>query len=121
VTAVWFAWVLGATRLRLPDNRVPAPREAELVRATGGFLARVLRPAAAARRLFEHFFRRLSHRRGGGPRDGPPWDWLEHHPRLKRADVAQLREWYADAYSDRRVSLTRLHNLIVRTERNLAA
>jgi hypothetical protein len=122
VTAVWFTWVLGGTRLRLPDNRVPAPREAELVRATGGFLARVLRPAAAARRLFEHFFRRLQvQRRGGVPRDAPPWDWLEHHPRLKRADVAQLREWYADAYSDRRVSLTRLHNLIVRTERNLAA
>ena len=122
LAAVWFAWVLGATRLRLPVNRVAAPREAELVRATGGFLARVLRPTAAARRMFEHFFRRLqAQARRGAQRDGPPWDWLEQHPRLKRADVAQLREWYGDAYSDRRVSLTRLHNLIVRTERNLAA
>src|SRR5207249_3237195 len=53
LAAVWLVWVLGGTRLKLPETRVPAPREAELVRATGGFLARVLRPAAAARRMFE--------------------------------------------------------------------
>jgi hypothetical protein len=35
--------------------------------------------------------------------------------------VQQLKDWYAQAYSDRRVPLTRLHNLIVRTERQLAA
>jgi hypothetical protein len=116
---VWLVWVLGGTRLRLAASRAPAPREAELVSATGTFLARVLRPPAAARRMFEHFFARLAartHRTGA-----PPWDWLEHHPRLASADIAQLREWYADAYSDRRVPLLRLHNLIVRTERQLAA
>jgi hypothetical protein len=92
------------------------------VRATGGFLARVLRPAAAARRLLEHFFRRLAARTHRGAQgEGPPWEWLEHHPRLRRADVQQLKDWYAQAYSDRRVPLTALHNLIVRTERQLAA
>jgi hypothetical protein len=122
LAAVWLIWVLGSTRLRLPVTRMPAPREAELVRATGGFLARVLRPAAAARRMFEHFFRRLSARTHRGARaEGLPWEWLEHHPRLARADVQQLKDWYAQAYSDRRVPLTRLHNLIVRTERQLAA
>jgi hypothetical protein len=122
LAAVWLIWVLGGTRLRLPATRMPAPREAELVRATGGFLARVLRPAAAARRLFEQFFRRLSARtHRGAQRDGLPWEWLEHHPRLRRAEVQQLKDWYAQAYSDRRVPLTRLHNLIVRTERQLAA
>ena len=122
LAAVWLIWVLGGTRLRLPAMRMPAPREAELVRATGGFLARVLRPAAAARRLFEHFFRRLATRTHRGAQgEGLPWEWLEHHPRLRRADVQQLRQWYAQAYSDRRVPLTRLHNLIVRTERQLAA
>ncbi|HXN80137.1 MAG TPA: DUF4350 domain-containing protein [Steroidobacteraceae bacterium] len=122
LAAVWLIWVLGSTRLRLPATRMPAPREAELVRATGGFLARVLRPAAAARRMFEHFFRRLSARTHRGAQgEGLPWEWLEHHPRLARADVQQLKHWYAQAYSDRRVPLTRLHNLIVRTERQLAA
>jgi len=122
LAAVWLIWVLGSTRLRLPATRMPAPREAELVRATGGFLARVLRPAAAARRMFEHFFRRLSARTHRGAQgDGLPWEWLEHHPRLARADVQQLKDWYAQAYSDQRVPLTALHNLIVRTERQLAA
>ncbi|HEY0767708.1 MAG TPA: DUF4350 domain-containing protein [Steroidobacteraceae bacterium] len=122
LAAVWLVWVLGGTRLRLPVTRVPAPREVELVRATGAFLARVLRPAAAARRMFEHFFRRLRERsRYRAQGDGLPWEWLEHHPRLARADVQQLKDWYAQAYSDRRVPLTRLHNLIVRTERQLAA
>jgi len=122
LAAVWLIWVLGSTRLRLPATRMPAPREAELVRATGGFLARVLRPAAAARRMFEHFFRRLSARTHRGAQgDGLPWEWLEHHPRLARADVRQLKDWYAQAYSDQRVPLTALHNLIVRTERQLAA
>src|SRR5262249_38582409 len=60
LAAVWLAWVLGGTQLRLPGRRIAAPRGAELVRATGLFLARALRPAAAARRLFEHFFRRLA-------------------------------------------------------------
>ena len=122
LAAVWLIWVLGSTRLRLPATRMPAPREAELVRATGGFLARVLRPAAAARRMFEHFFRRLSARTHRGAQgEGLPWEWLEHHPRLARADVQQLKDWYAQAYSDQRVPLTALHNLIVRTERQLAA
>src|SRR5437763_2702481 len=77
LAAVWLVWVLGGTRLRLPATRMPAPREAELVRATGGFLARVLRPAAAARRMFEHFFRRLAAgSRRASPGAGPPWGWL---------------------------------------------
>jgi hypothetical protein len=118
---VWLVWVIGGTRLRLPASRAPAPREAELVSATGTFLARVLRPAAAARRMFEHFFARLASRAHRAGQAGPPWEWLEQQPRLALADVAQLREWYADAHSDRRVPLMRLHNLIVRTERQLAA
>jgi hypothetical protein len=119
--AVWLAWVLGGTRLRPSSVRAAAPREAELVRLTGRFLARVLRPAAAARRLFEHFCLRLQRLSGCRLDEGPPWDWLENHPRLSRDEVRQLRTWYADAYSERRVPLQRLHNLIVRTERQLAA
>jgi hypothetical protein len=123
IAAVWLAWVLGATQLQMPMLRAPAPREAELVRTSGAFLARVLRPAAAARRMFEQFLQRLQ-RALGQPSAADPaqlWPWLENHPRLARADVAQLRQWHAAAYADRRVPLVRLHNLIVRTERQLAA
>jgi hypothetical protein len=118
---VWLVWVLGGTRLRAPEPRLTVPREAQLVRTTGAFLARVLREPAAARRLFEHFAGRLRRRMPDKTLRELPWDWLENHPRLTATDIRQLRAWYADAYSDRHVPLLRLHNLIVQTERQLAA
>ncbi len=122
LAAVWLVWVVGGTRLAPPAVPPPAPGEADLVRTTGAFLARVLRPAAAARRMFEHFLQRLRRTLREPTLDPSPyWEWLENNPRLARADVAQLRSWYSDAYSDRRVPLTRLHNLIVRTEKQIAA
>jgi hypothetical protein len=121
IAAVWLTWVLGATRLQAPLQRAPAPREAELVRTTGLFLARVLRPAAAGRRMLEQFLQRTCAAAG---RDGADpagaWQWLADHPRLARRDVARLQAWYAAAAANRRVPLVRLHNLLVRTERRLA-
>lgn len=107
LAGLWLCWVLGATRLRLQTVRVPVPREAELVRATGGFLARVLTPATAARRLIERF---LQH---------APWPTLERHPRIASADIQQLKTWYADARVAGRVPLVRVHNLISKINRQL--
>ena len=122
LAAVWLVWVLGGTRLAPPPAPAPAQGEADLVRATGAFLARVLRPSAAARRMFEHFFRRLQPTLREPTLDPSAyWEWLESNPRLARADVAQLREWYTAAWSDSRVPVARLHNLIVRTEMQIAA
>lgn len=121
LVAVWLAWVLGATSLRPAAPDASAPSEVELMRVTGIFLARVLRPAAAARRLFELFFLRLQRLTGRSAAEGPPWEWLENHPRVSADDLRQLRSWYTDAYSERRIPLTRLHNLIARAERQLAA
>jgi hypothetical protein len=104
---LWLTWVLGGTRLRVPVTRARVPREAELVRATGGFLARVLAPAAAARRMFEHFLRHSS------------WEKLERQSRIAAADLRQLQAWHRKANSGRRVPLTRLHNLMVRINRQL--
>lgn len=122
LSAVWLIWVVGGTRLAMPAAPAPAQGEADLVRATGSFLARVLRPSAAARRMFEHFFAGLRRTLREPTLDPSPcWEWLEHNPRLARGDVAQLRAWYADAYSNHRVPLMRLHNLIVKTETQIAA
>jgi len=122
LAAVWLVWVVGGTRLAAPAAPPPAQGAADLVRATGSFLARVLRPAAAARRMFEHFFLRLRRTLRESTLDPSRyWDWLEHNPRLARADVAQLRTWYADAWSDQRVPLVRLHNLLVNIETQIAA
>ena len=126
IAAVWLVWVLGGTQLQAPVVRLSAPREVELVRTTGLFLARVLSPAAAARRMLEHFLQRLAGTLVRSPAPGEQrsqeqlWEWLENNSRLQRKDVQQLREWHAAARRDRRVPLTRLHNLILRTERQLA-
>ena len=120
LAATWLIWVLGATRLKMTPVSRGAPREADLVRTTGLFLARVLRPAVAARRMFENFFRRLRTGANRGPPDpGKLWEWLENHPRVARSDVQQLRQWYVAAYADQRVPLVRLHNLILATERQI--
>jgi Domain of unknown function (DUF4350) len=120
VAALWLSWVLGATRLRLPVTQFRMPREEELVQTTGGFLARVLTNDAAARSLFEHFFRRVrEHLPAGGARKNPPWELLESHPGIAAAELRQLRQWYAAAYESRRVPLARLHNLMLRIDRHL--
>ncbi len=106
VALLWLAWVLGATHLRAPAARAPIPREAELVRATGRFLARVLTPAAAARRMFEHFLRRW------------PWELLERSSRIAAADLTQLKLWHSQL-GGARVPLQRLHNLMIRIDRQL--
>ena len=122
LAALWLCWVLGSTRLQLPALRAPAPREAELVQATGGFLARVVTPAAGALGLFEHFFRRVRERVPlGGGRGSPPWEFLEHHSSVTSAELRQLRGWYADARAGRRVPLDRLHNLIQKIHRHITA
>jgi hypothetical protein len=122
LAAVWLVWVLGGTRMAAPAAPPPAQGEAAVVRATGAFRARVLRPPAAARRMFEQFFLRLRRTlRQPGSDPSTYWEWLENHPRLTRADVAQLRAWYAAAYSSGRVPLLRLHNLIVNIETQIAA
>jgi hypothetical protein len=131
LAALWLCWVLGSTRLPLPGLRETAPREAELVQATGGFLARVLTPATGALGLFEHFFRRVRERlpRGrwregavsGGATGHPPWESLQDHPRVAPSEVLQLQRWYAEASAGRRVPLDRLHNLIQKIHRQVTA
>jgi hypothetical protein len=120
LAALWLCWVLGATQLQLPGAHTPAPREAELVRVTGGFLARVLTPDAGARGLFEHFFRRLRGRLAGGKSE-PPWELIERHTSVSAAELRQLKDWYADACAARAVPLGGLQNLMVRIEKHLTA
>ena len=122
LAALWLCWVLGSTRLQLPALRGPAPREAELVQATGGFLARVVTPAAGALGLFEHFFRRVRERVPlGHGLSSPPWGFLEDHSGVAPTELRQLRGWYADARAGRRVPLDRLHNLIQKIHRHITA
>jgi hypothetical protein len=117
---LWFIWVLGATRLRFPVTRIAAPREADLVRANGGFLARVLSRDVAARGLLEHFLRRVHRRMPAGRVAQGPWEFLGACPRVAAADLLQLRRWDAQARAGRHVPLLRLYNLILRIDRQIA-
>jgi len=116
--ALWFLWVLGSTRLRLPAARNAAPREAELIRAAGGFLSRAVSSSAGARQLIENFFRCVTARAGSAA--DVPWDLLERNSRVSRSDLDQLRRWYEDSRAERRVPLRSLHNLILRLDRQMA-
>ncbi|HEX7417383.1 MAG TPA: DUF4350 domain-containing protein [Steroidobacteraceae bacterium] len=114
--ALWLAWVLGGTRLRTPQMRLATPRETDLVTGAGGFLARVLRPDAAARRLLENFFARLGARLQGPKDPQSLLSWLERHPRLRPADVSALRRSLEAAQGARRVRLISLQNLLAHIE-----
>ena len=119
LVALWFIWVLGSTRLRLPVARYAVPREAELIRAAGSFLSRALPGHAAARQLIENFFHRVSSR-AGFAQDGAHWELLQRNTRIDPDDLAQLRRWSDDAQAQRRVPLRSLYNLILRLDRQMA-
>lgn len=113
IVGLWFAWVLGARPL-LAARPARAPLDdTSMLRVTGGFLAHVLRPADAARRLFAVFFNDLR-RRLGLPENGEPlWDWLAGHSRVDGERLAQLRGLHARAAEGRRVDLIRLQNSLL--------
>ncbi len=119
LVALWFVWVLGSTRLRLPASRNPAPREAELIRAAGSFLSRALPAHAGARQLIGNFFHRVC-TRAGVSHEVLPWELLERNTRIDPTDLVQLRRWSEDAEARRRVPLRPLYNLILRLDRQMA-
>jgi hypothetical protein len=121
LAAVWLCWVLGSSQLRRPASRLPGPREAELVRAMGGFLARVLTNDAGARGLFDHFFQSLGHSYPGGGGGRAAWDLLEGHAGVAAADLQQLKAWHAAAVAARKVPLERLHNVMLKIKARLTS
>lgn len=120
VVGLWLVWVMGSTRLRATVPALSTPREADLIRAAGGFFARALPSHAGARRLMDNFFRHVNARAGGRANDSVPWDILERSPRVAAADIEQLRRWHSEAHASRRVPLSELQNLLVRIDRQMA-
>jgi hypothetical protein len=116
---LWLVFVLGPRSFRVGSEGWRPLDVASFVRATGGFLAQVLRPAAAAQQLFANFFNELR-RRCGLPTDGAPlWDWLSAQAAVSPDDLAQLRKLHARAVRGSRVDLQRLQTLLARTRANL--
>jgi hypothetical protein len=122
--ALWFVWVLGSTRLRVPPSATPDPSEAELVRHAGGLIARTVTPWNAALTLFDQFFASVARtvRAATGVREterGELWQWMERHAAILPQELDQMKTWYADAHSARKVPLVELQNLLDKLERRL--
>jgi hypothetical protein len=107
---LWLVFVLGSQRLRSATSRWSPVDITTFVRATGGFMARVLKPASAGLRLIENFFDDVRRRAGLTEGDEPVWDWLRAHA---GEHVAALRKIHDDAMRGRRIDLPRLQNLLV--------
>lgn len=116
LVALWLVFILGPQRLRARPSSWQPVDITSFVRSTGGFLARVIRPSAAAQQLFEHFFRGL-HGRDSLPGAEPDWQWFEAHSTVTAADLRQLQDLHRRTLQGRRVDLPRLHNLLTRVRR----
>jgi hypothetical protein len=116
---LWLAWVLGATSLRGNPARPTAPREAELVEATGEYMARVLQPVAAGRRMLQHFAAVAAPGESPGLSVTGMPETLSRHAGLDQTDLQQLRLWCARLERGHAVPLVPLHNLLRRLDKAL--
>jgi hypothetical protein len=111
-------WVVGSTHLRAPVIVEHDPSEADLVRHSGGLIARTVAPHHMARRLFDNFFSGTVARSVRGatgaasPERGELWEWLERHAAILPQELDQLKTWYAEAHAERKVPLVPLQNLL---------
>jgi len=112
--ALWLVFVLGPSRLRAAAVAWNPVDVTAFVRATGGFLARTLRPAEAGRQAMALFFNSVR-RRVGLPEDGAPvWEWLAGQSKVAPADLSELRMFRERIDAGRKIDLAKLHNLLHR-------
>jgi hypothetical protein len=111
---LWLLFVIGSQRLRPAQSSWNPVDLTSFVRATGGFMARVMRPAAAGQQMIANFFND-ARKQQGLPADGMPvWDWLRAQPVFSSEDIDRLQTLHAKVQSRERVDLSQLHNLLAR-------
>jgi hypothetical protein len=125
IVLLWLAFVLGSQPLRARQGVWQPVDETTYVEAAARYLAAVVPPADAARRLVEDFLQSLRARlrlEAPSAADAPRavWQWLETQATVSSAERRQLQACYARACAGERVDLTRLQNLLAQLRRNLA-
>ena len=110
----WFVYMIG-THNRMIDVRTSesVPEQGDFVRAMGGFLARKLTTADAARLIFNRWSQELE-KRGVIPAGSSTWSYLSDSPLVEQQDIAELREMNTQIESGEKIDLSRLHNCIQR-------
>lgn len=119
IVLLWLVFAVGSQRLRPAPASVPALDDTAMLRVSARFFSNMIAPAAAGRRLIEHFFNRLRRRLDLREDGQPVWAWLEAQARLPRGDIEQLRQLYTLAQSNGRISLISLQFLLSRLDGNL--
>lgn len=116
---LWLVFVLGPQRLRAAATSWNPVDITSFVRASGGFMARVLQPASAAQQLFANFFNDIRRQTGLPANGAPVWDWMSGRSTVASEDVEQLRELHGAAARGRRIDLPKLQNLLAQVRSNL--
>ena len=111
---LWLLFVIGSQRLRPAQSSWNPVDITGFVRATGGFMARVMRPAAAGQQMIANFFNDARKRLGLVTDGAPLWDWLHAQPVVSSDDIERLQTLHARVQQGRRVDLAQLHNLLAR-------
>jgi hypothetical protein len=126
IVLLWLVFVVGSQPLRARRREWRPLDETAYVEAGARYLAAVVLPAEAARKLIEDFLDWLRARlrlepRPAGDAAAPRaiWQWLEGQPAVPAAERRELQACYASACAGGRVDLTRLQNLLARLRGNI--
>ncbi|HUN25155.1 MAG TPA: DUF4350 domain-containing protein [Steroidobacteraceae bacterium] len=118
IVLLWLAFVLGAQPLRAAGRAQSLLDEAAYVQASANYLAAVVRPSDAARRLIEDFLDALRSRLGL-EHEVSVWHWLGEQAGVSAAECRALQAAYASSCAGERIDLVRLQNLLAQIRRNL--
>ena len=117
--ALWLIFVLGSQKLRAVPSRWNPVDITSFVRATGGFMARVVKPSAAGEQLFHNFFNDLRRQIGLPANGAPVWDWIGSHSAVAQAELEQLQTLHGRTQRGQRIDLQKLQNLLVQVRHQL--
>ncbi len=111
--AFWFAYMIGTSNRMLPVRKVASmPKQGDLIRSMGGFLARKLPANGAAGLLFHRWFDALAER-SGSSEPATVWTYLSASPLISQDAVGEVRRLHENYQAGGKVDVRRLHNLIL--------
>lgn len=110
IVLLWLTFVMASQSLRIASPAWQPPDETAYIEGSARYLAAVVDPGEAARRLIEDFLGELpGHPPGSGAN---AWQRLDAQPGIGSAGQEALRACYERARAGRRVNLVRLQILL---------